>query len=181
MNKRSVSMTACVLWAMVGCAGSSGGRPPANRMSDGQVLAIYDQTNAFDIETGELGLARGASEEVRGLARMVVADHTAVREQVAQLGQRLGLAPAPVAEAQSAAAEHRRAMRELGALSGAAFDRAYLRHEIGFHARAIQAVQVALIPATASAELRQLMIDVLPGFQHHLDETRAAARALGYE
>jgi hypothetical protein len=42
-------------------------------------------------------------------------------------------------------------------------------------------VRTVLIPATSDAELKQVMIAVLPGFQHHLDETVRIARKLGYE
>lgn len=188
MTKRHSFMVAGVLvsggwWSGCGAAhdaGSPAASVPSG-LGDGQVLAIYNQTNAFDIDTGQLGGERGASEEVRALGRMVVADHTAVLRRASRLGAELGIAPALPAERAHAAAEHERAMAELRARTGAEFDRVYLRHEIRFHTDAIQAVRTLLIPATASSELRQLMIDVLPGFQHHLDETVAAARTLGYE
>jgi len=70
--------------------------------------------------------------------------------------------------------------KKLAGLSGADFDRAYLEHEIAFHTNAIQAVRATLIPSTANPELRQFMTDVLPGFQHHLDETVRIAKSLGY-
>jgi putative membrane protein len=158
---------------------STGAKTTASHLSDGQILAIYNQVNTFDIETGRLGDARGASDDVRALGRMVVADHTAVREKASQLGGKLGITPALPPERASAAAEHESTMATLRGLEGAEFDRAYLRHEIRFHTDAIQAVRTVLIPATANAQLRQLMTDVLPGFKHHLEQTKRTAQKLG--
>src|SRR6185295_18165630 len=115
VTHRSSLLVACMLcsapWAAAGCGGapatgsSTQARPSTNRLDDGQVLAIYDQTNTFDIETGRLGSARGASEEVRALGRMVVTDHTAVRDLASRLGAKLGITPRlPPARAAAAAA-----------------------------------------------------------------------------
>jgi len=150
-------------------------------LNDGQVLAIYSQTNTFDIETGQLGDAQGASGDVRALGHMVATDHTAVRELATKLGAKLGLEASLPAGREEAAADHARVMAELRALAGPDFDRAYLREEIKFHTDAIQAVKTVLIPTTKSAELKKLMTDILPGFQHHLDETVRISKKLGYE
>ena len=74
----------CASWSAIACSGGGDPHPPAGvqapprALSDGEVLAIYNQTNTFDIETGRLGDARGASDAVRALGRMVVADHTEI-------------------------------------------------------------------------------------------------------
>jgi putative membrane protein len=190
VKNRTSSAIALVLCSASYFASGCGGAPSTSsptaatsptQLSDGEILAIYNQTNTFDIETGQLGDARGATKDVRALGRMVVADHTAVRDKASQLGMKLGIAPVLPPERASATMDHDGKMSELRGLSGADFDRAYLHHEIQFHTDAIAAVRTVLIPATANAELKQLMTDILPGFQHHLDETVRIAKKLGYQ
>jgi putative membrane protein len=63
--------------------------------------------------------------------------------------------------------------------SGAEFDEAYLRHEISFHQSVIDAIKSTLLPAVKNEELKKLIDKVLPGFEHHLAATKAAASKLG--
>jgi putative membrane protein len=160
---------------------SVAGAPAKISLSDGEILAIYDQTNTFDIETGRMAEERGATEEVRALGRMVVSDHTAVRDKASRLGVELGIAASLPAARAAAAEEHANSMASLQGLTGADFDRAYLRHEIRFHSDAIAAVQAVLIPSASSPALKQMMAEILPGFQHHLDETVRVAKKLGFD
>jgi len=149
-------------------------------MSDGSIIAIYNQVNTFDIETAGLGLAYGKDERVLSLAKMVQKDHTAVRQMAADLAIKLGVdRTLPPSRAQ-AAAEHAIVLKTLSSKSGSAFDKAYLEHEISFHTNAIEAVNKILIPSAKSEELRALMKKILPGFEHHLAETKAAYKALGF-
>ena len=71
-------------------------------------------------------------------------------------------------------------MSRLSALSGPAFDRALLDHEIAFHAAVISAIQTTLVPAISNAELRALVEKVAPHFQGHLDLVKAVKAQLHY-
>ena len=69
---------------------------------------------------------------------------------------------------------HKDALRTLEALSGAAFDRAFLEHEVSFHKAVIDAVNSSLLPALKNEEARALVTKVAPAFQAHM----LAAQAL---
>ena len=96
------------------------------------------------------------------------------------LARKLGVIPT-LLNPDASPAEHARTVALLQSTSGAEFDKAYLRHEIAFHQSVIDAVKKTLLPAIHDAELKKLVTDVLPGFEHHLAETRAVARKLGIE
>lgn len=59
-------------------------------------------------------------------------------------------------------------------LSGTDFDRAFLAHEVAYHAAVIASVTNTLLPAIKNAELKELVVKVAPAFDAH----RKAAEAM---
>jgi len=149
-------------------------------LDDATILAIFDQANSVDISTGRLGAKYGNSKEVRELGRMVASDHVTVQQMGRDLAKKLGVLPTPP-DNDSSVADQAKAISLLQAKKGVEFDKAYLRHEIVFHQSVIDAVKDTLLPAIENAELRKLVKHVLPGFEHHLAETKAAAKRMGIE
>lgn len=150
-------------------------------LDDGTIIAIYNQVNSFDIETALIGQVMGHSPDVRALGKMVSSDHTGVRSAAHELAEKIGAELTLPAVRMEAAKSHYAAVAGLRELSGADFDAAYLKHEIAFHAAAIEAVKTVLVPAASHGELKAHFEAVLPHFQRHLDETRRVAGELGVE
>lgn len=161
-------------------AAMSSGAAVAGDLSDANILAIFDQANMADIQTARLGYKKGQSPQVRDLAMMVMTDHEAVQQMGRDLGSSLGLVEEPV-DNDTALAAHASAYGALQALSGDAFDAAYLKHEIAFHTAVIDAINAVLLPSIEAPKLRDLVVTVLPGFEHHLAETKRVAAELGVE
>lgn len=135
-------------------------------LDDATIVAIFDAANTADIETGKLAAERGRSPEVREFGAMIARDHAAVRQMGRDLAKKLGVTPTPPADDAGKAA-HAKAMRELRAAQGAAFDLAFLRHEVAFHQSVIDAINSTLLPAIQNAELRDLVKKVAPAFEAH--------------
>src|SRR5438093_9995875 len=57
-------------------------------MTDGQVLALFDEANTADIWTGRLAFSKAHSTEVRNLGAMVMADHQAVQQMARDLAKK---------------------------------------------------------------------------------------------
>lgn len=150
-------------------------------LDDATIVAIFDATNTADIETGELAAKKGATKEVREFGAMLVRDHKAVRQQGRDLAAKLGVVPTPPADDASAKA-HAAAMKTLRSARGAAFDHAFLQHEVAFHKAVIDAINSTLLPAISNAELKKLVVTVAPAFQAHmiaadnLDKKQIASR-----
>lgn len=136
-------------------------------LDDPTIVAIFDAANTWDIETGNLAAARGATPDVRQFGRMLVHDHTVVRQQGRDLAAALHVTPTPPANFAMATA-HAAAMTHLRSLQGAAFDTAFLHHEVTFHKAVLDAVTTTLLPATQNAQLRKLETTVAPAFQAHM-------------
>ncbi|MCC6206988.1 MAG: DUF4142 domain-containing protein [Gammaproteobacteria bacterium] len=149
-------------------------------LNDETIFAIFDQANSVDIYTGRLGAKYGHSEEVRALGKMVTTDHMSVQQMGRDLANKLGIIPA-LPDNDTSVADHAKTVALLQSKSGPDFDKAYLRHEIVFHQSVIDAVKGTLLPAIRNSEFKKLVIDVLPGFEHHLAATKAVAKKLGVE
>lgn len=140
---------------------------PAATLDDATIVAIFDAANTADIETGQLAAERGASKEVRDFGEMLVNAHRQVRQQGRDLAAKLGVTPTPPRDGASATA-HAAAITRLRALEGAAFDRAFLQHEVAFHKAVLDAVRTTLLPAIQNGELRELVVKVAPAFEAHM-------------
>jgi putative membrane protein len=141
---------------------------PAPALDDPTIVAIFDAANTADIETGQLAAKRGSTKAVREFGAMLARDHTAVRQQGRDLAKKLGVTPTPPADS-SAAVAHAKAMRMLRSKRGAAFDRAFLDHEVQYHQAVIDAVQSTLLPSIQNAEVKALVVKVAPAFVAHRD------------
>ncbi|MEO8451119.1 MAG: DUF4142 domain-containing protein [Gemmatimonadota bacterium] len=141
-------------------------------LDDPTIVAIFDEANTADIETGALAEKRGSSAEVRAMGKRLQADHAAVRRQGRDLAKKLGVTPTPP-KPDTYAADHARVMADLKTRSGKDFDRAILDHEIAFHQAVIDAIKGTLLPAIQNAELKALVVKVAPAFQAHLDMVKA--------
>jgi putative membrane protein len=161
-----------------GAGGHAGAQALRPALDDATIVVIFDAANTADIETGRLAAERGHSEKVREYGAMIARDHATVRQQGRDLAARLKVTPTPPADDAGAKA-HAQAMKELRAAHGAAFDRAFLRHEATFHKNVIDAVTTTLLPAIRNAELKALVLKVAPAFQAHMLAAEQLERELG--
>jgi putative membrane protein len=136
-------------------------------LDDPTIVAIFDEANTADIETGELAVKKGSTKEVRDFGAMLARDHKMVRQQGRDLAKKLGVTPTAPKDDQGAR-DHAAAMKKLGLLSGKAFDHAFLQHEVAFHRAVIDAVTNTLLPAIQNAEVKALVVKVAPAFQAHM-------------
>ena len=140
---------------------------PAPALDDATIVAIFDNANTADIETGKLAAERGHSKEVRQFGAMLARDHDMVRQQGRDLANKLGVTPTPPAGDKSLQ-DQAAVIRRLSALKGAEFDRAFLQREIQFHKDVIAAIKTTLLPAIKNEELKALVVKVATAFEAHL-------------
>jgi putative membrane protein len=136
-------------------------------LDDATIVAIFDEANTADIETGELGAKKGTTKAIRDFGAMLVRDHKAVRTKGRDLAKKLSVTPRPPKDNQGAR-DHAAAMTELRKLKGSAFDHAFLQHEVAFHKAVIDAVNGTLLPSIKNAELKDLVVSIAPAFQAHM-------------
>jgi putative membrane protein len=146
-------------------------------LDDSQIFGIYLQVNSFDIEAALLGRAQGGTDAVRKLAEHVASDHLGVRQTAQTLAGQCKVSPLLPEARRTVAIEHDKVMAALLPLKDAAFDKAYLQHEVAFHRAAIDAINAVLLPSARCAQLQAHLKAILPAFQQHLAHTEMLARA----
>jgi len=147
-------------------------RAQAAKLDDPTIIAIFDAANTWDIETGAIAVKKATTPELREFGAMLVHDHTTVRQQGRDLAKKLGVHPTPPKDF-AMAKDHAAAVAKLNATKGAAFDRAFLEHEVAFHKAVIDAVTTTLLPALQNAEAKALVTKVAPAFKAHMDAAQA--------
>jgi putative membrane protein len=146
--------------------------------SDPQIAAIVVTANQVDIDAGKLAVSRSRAKDVKDFAQRMVTDHTGVNKSAVDLVTKLKVTPEDNPTSQSLKAGGEGNLKNLKTLQGAAFDRAYVDHEVQYHEQVLDAVDKVLIPNAKNAELKALLVQVRPAFVAHLEHAKRIQAAL---
>jgi len=140
--------------------------------TDPQIAHIVVTANQVDIDAGKLAESRGSNAEVKAFGKRMVTDHTGVNKEATALVKKLGVKPEdnPTSESLKKGGEDN--LTHLKGLKGAAFDKAYIDHEVAYHEQVLDAVDKVLVPNAKNAELKALLVKVRPAFVAHLDHAK---------
>lgn len=153
--------------ALAACLNAQSRAAPPPALDDAAIVGILDSANTWDIATGSLAATRAARQDVKEFGALLVRDHKTLQDSGRALAMRLTIAPRPVAADFPLKATHDVAMKALQALSGAAFDKAFLEHEVAYHKAVIDAVNRTLMPGIKSLELKAFVEQAAPTFAAH--------------
>src|SRR5574337_1741687 len=159
-------------WWMVSVAAAFSTGVLAQGPSDAQIAAIVVTANQVDIDAGTLAASQASNAQVKAFARQMVTDHTGVNKQATDLVTKLGVKPEDNPTAESLKSGGEANVAHLKTLSGAAFDKAYIDHEVAYHQQVIDALDKTLIPDATNAELKALLVKVRPAFVAHLEHAK---------
>ena len=102
--------------------------------ADERFLKEAAQDNLAEVQLGELAQQRGGSDQVKEFGKRMAADHGKAVDELKQLASQKGVA-LPTALDRGHQREHDR----LAKLSGAEFDRAYMKHMVKDHGKDVKA------------------------------------------
>ena len=186
---RSITLTAAMIVALTACkqnvvvennTATAAGTTANLVVNNSGVEAATTNTGAIDtafltdamkgdnseVALGNLAQQGGASPGVKALGKMLVTDHGAHKQQLAALAQQLGV-PVTGDLKDEAKAEQ----TKLNALSGAAFDKEFVRATVEDHQKDIAAYEAQ---AKGTGPVADMAKQTLPTLKKHL----AAAEAL---
>lgn len=146
--------------------------------SDPEIAAIVVTANQVDIDAGKLAESKASSNEVKDFAKLMVTDHTGVNKSATELVQKLKVTPKSNATSESLQKGGDDNLAALKKLSGKAFDKAYVDHEVVYHQAVLDAVDQTLIPSAQNAELKALLVKVRPAFVAHLEHAKKLQASL---
>jgi putative membrane protein len=158
--------SSCVLAA-------SGGGP-----NDAQIAAIVVTANQVDIDAGELAKSMSHTKSVQDFAQLMITDHSGVNKSATDLVTKLHVTPESNPTSESLKSGGDKNLASLRKSSGAAFDKAYIDHEIAYHQAVLDAVDKTLIPSASNADLKALLVKVRPAFVAHLEHAKMLQASL---
>jgi putative membrane protein len=163
-----------ILGASVTLAWAQGGAP-----TDPQIAAIVVTADQVDIDAGKLAERKGHAKDVRAFAKRMVVDHTGFNKAAVSLAHKLHMTPENNSTADSLKQGGEQNLAALRKLRGAAFDKAYVDHEVTYHQAVLDAMDKVLIPNAQNAQLKALLNEARPVFQDHLEHAKMIQSSLG--
>jgi putative membrane protein len=160
------SLTFALLLA-AGVASAQSGAP-----NDAQIAHIVVTANQVDIDAGKLAESKGGSSDVKAFGKQMVTDHSGVNQEAVALATKLKVTPQDNPTSESLKSGGAQNVKKLEGLKGAAFDKAYIDHEVAYHEQVLDAIDKTLIPNAKNEELKALIVKVRPAFVAHLEHAK---------
>jgi putative membrane protein len=151
--------------------------PAAPALTDPNIVAILDGANMADSAAGSVAAARGTNAEVKSFGRDMMRDHHALRVAGQDLAKKLNVTPAIPAGDNSAATAAAWKDSLTAMPRGAAWDKAYIDHEVTVHEQVLNTLQTAQ-GAAQNAELKDLITKAAPNIQAHLEHAKQISSTL---
>lgn len=148
----------------------------ADKPTDAQIAHIAYTAGDIDVKAAELALQKSKNESVRDFAKDMVRDHKAVNDKAIALVKKLNVTPEDNDISKSLVKQSANKQTELGALSGAAFDKAYVDNEVAYHNTVNDALKSTLIPSASNGELKSLLetgLKIFAGHEQHAEHLAA--------
>jgi putative membrane protein len=178
MNRVLVSL-ATLLFGVSALFSSDTWGAEVGKFTDAQIAAIVVTANQVDIDAGKLAMKTSTNDEVKAFAQRMVTDHTGVNKSATELVTKLGVTPEANAVSKQLQTEGNANIANLNKLKGAAFDKAYIDHEVVYHQSVLDSIDGTLIPNASNEELKELLVKARPAFVSHHEHAKALQEKLG--
>jgi putative membrane protein len=157
------------LAASSGCSKNDASQPAASQgseatppeqgsmstLTDAQIAKILATVDTGEIEQAQLAISKAQQPAVRDFAQQMIDQHTASKQQGAQLVSQAGITAASTPIASNL---ERKAMTMLDQLKGtdaAGFDAAYMKGQVQQHQEVLNLIDSQLLPAAKNEAMRQ--------------------------
>jgi len=149
------------------------------KLTDPQIAHIAYTAGVIDVTAGKQALTKASNKEVKAFAENMVRDHEAVNKQALDLVKKLNVTPEDNDTSKALSKQAADKLAELGKLSGAAFDKAYIANEVAYHKAVDSALETQLIPSASNAELKSLLqtgLKIFQGHEQHAEQIAASVK-----
>ncbi len=146
---------------------------PTASISRRQFVMKSSQGGMAEVELGRMASQRGSDDQVKQFGERMVQDHTKANDELKQLAT-----SKKITIAKNVGEENQMVMQRLSKLSGAEFDRAYMKHMVEDHMK-----DVSLFEQEAKKgrdqNLKAWAAKTLPTLQEHLKLAQSIESSLG--
>lgn len=145
--------------------------------NDGNVIAHMIAGDSLEVELANLALAKSQNAQVREIAQQLLNDHSASLNKLREMTTSENIPPVP--HPNDHGDDHlRSALSELQGLTGEAFDRAWLRHQISHHEMHLRMVE-GLEDVSKDDDLEDFVEESYTPVRAHLERLNSVASAWG--
>ena len=150
--------------------GVTGGTASAMSNDDKEFVVKAGMGGLAEVQMGNLALQKASNADVKAFGQRMVTDHSKANAELAQLATTKGLAlPTELT------GEHKEMFDHLSSLTGAEFDKQYMKHMVEDHEKDVAAFDKASTSATDS-DLKSWAGKTLPTLKEHLEQAKTTAR-----
>jgi putative membrane protein len=140
-------------------------------LTDDKFVQLATQAGQKEVNLGNIALERAENPQVKKFAQRMVDDHTKANKELLDILNRKNVTAAAPADKQK---QHEKIVEKIAEMRGAQFDRAYVRHLLQDHRKA-----VALFTAEAKngqdPALKEFAEKTLPTLKEHLQMAQELA------
>ena len=158
--------------------GGAAATTPKGGLGDSNIVALLDEANMADSSAGAVALKKATNPDVKAFAKLMMAEHHALRVQGQELAKQLGVTP-KLPERDPLAGYTRNEMDALKkAPKGPEFDRTYIDHEVSVHQAVLDLANMARV-TPQTPELKDLIGKAIAVIKKHLDQAQEIQKKLG--
>jgi len=142
-------------------------------LSDTQFMREAAVGGMAEVDLGQIGVQRAQNPEVKQFAQRMVDDHSKANEELKQVAAKRSVTlPGDVD------AKHKATIDRLSKLSGAAFDKAYMRDMVGDHVHDVSLFE-RQSASGKDADLKSWIDQTLPTLKEHEQMAKDVAGKVG--
>jgi len=138
-------------------------------LTDQQFVERASAMDLAEIKLGKIALKNAAGPEAKQFARRMIADHTKSSMELLKIAGPKGLQPSEQPDN-----KHQALASKMATMKGAAFDRAYLKHMVMDHQKAVSLYQ-AQARRGQDQDIKAFAAKTLPVVREHLKMARELA------
>ncbi|MHB8420585.1 MAG: DUF4142 domain-containing protein [Myxococcales bacterium] len=169
---RIIGLTAAVTLALLVPAALAQEEGAAGTGANPSILTQVHDINLAEIQEGKLAEQNGQSKKVKDYGKELVRDHERADKDVQKEAKKLGV---------SLSGEQAADQTEIGklqGLTGADFDKEFVKDEIDGHQKTITMIKDAL-PQTSNPGEKKLLNNLLPTLKKHLKTAQKLEKTVG--
>ena len=152
--------------------GESGGTSSALTPQDKEFVSKAGMGGLAEVQMGNLALSKASSADVKAFGQRMVTDHSNANAELAQLATAKG-----VALPTELAGEEQATMDRLSKLSGAEFDKTYMKDMVEDHEKDVAEFDKASTTAM-DGDLKAWAAKTLPTLKEHLQHAKSVSSKL---
>lgn len=164
--ERGYFLKALVILSIIWLAGCAGGGSGISSMKPSDFLTEAAEGSIAEIQLASLALTRTQNPEIRAFAQQMIADHGKASDEIKPIA-----AKKSVSLPLQLNSTHKSLSDRLSKLSGAEFEREYVKAMVEDHEKDVKAFQTQAQAGT-DADVKEFATKTLPTLEHHLQMAR---------